>query len=338
MIALTETRTILKAVLEEATISQRQFWDFYAVFANGLEDIPGIDVDHIVDQAWIGIFDPYARMIYYRIVRSSLLNLSGVDDGDRRVYDDKGDYAPSVGNLVRRDLKKYWLKDNADITQVLGAIDWFNKSEEAKNQDYVEYFTSTDGVWAKLARDIVAEYRKANTSRQSKAMSVDRMLAWSHHNDTMADYVGKWMSVALDARSHGNMNTLLAHASPSVRDALKSAAHGVGRPELGAADRAEIEMNRKSTVKKIRRNGNHFIVDEMVINGMLPPEARTTRNIWNYQLAEKEFELRPDGVYDFVRDKLWPYRQEASDGVTIYRHRFSTIFTHLDRRLKSSDQ
>jgi len=346
MIALAETRTVLRSILEESqldeSISQRQFWDFYAVFANGLEDVPGIDVDYIVDQAWMGVIEPYTVKVFHRLIQSSIVAMSKVDPGVADRYDHDGQY--SVEKLlpfIRKDLKKMFAAKT--VPEMIATFEWFGSSDEVKHGDWEmsDWFTSRDGTWAGLANKLIVEYRKRNASRQAKALSVDRMLAWSHHNDTMASNIGKWLPVALDARSHGNMNTLLSSASPSVRDALKSASHGIGKPELTMSDHIEIELNRTHGVTRVKRTGDHFTVDCVGTDGFRPKEEwEDGKGPWKWIPVQKEFEVSEYGLYDLVSGKAHMFRQKRPDGSgKSYNHSFGFLYRGLDRReLKSSDQ
>lgn len=251
----------LVAVVLNERISQRQFYDFYAVYANGLEDHPDLDVDWIVDQAWEGVFNRLVDVIYMRLVQPGTVALAGLKYKDIHYGEGKNaGYDKRTLSLLSPKLRK--LATATTTEDKLRAIKWYTDTAEFRDGTItsLDAITDTDGTWAGLAQKILGEAPYHDRSRKLKAASVDRMLSWTHHGGELAEYIAKWLPFALDFRAEANMNDLLAHSSPSVRDALKSASHGVGRRHYSLADEVDARLNRMSNVTRISRNGDHFSI------------------------------------------------------------------------------
>lgn len=314
------TPPLLIRRLEEA-LSQRSFWDFYAVYTNGLDDVDGVDVDHIVDVAWKEVFEGYARAIHDRLVKPALIKatrrmVGKINDDDPKFsvdryrlsasphfYDENGDGfdIPKVMAFLYPSDRKFFMPRN--FKGVMAAIKWYvnNPLFGADGEvGEVEFYTSAKGVWDDLARKIVGEERMITASRKAKAMSVDRMLAWSHHNEGMAVHIGPWAETALNLRAHGNMNTILARCSPGVRDALKSATHGIGQPEMTQADVVQMYLNRNERITRVQREGNTFRVRKEPVHS-------------GRGAAILEFTVFDDGVEDLTGE-FHPFEQERFDG------------------------
>lgn len=314
-------------------LSQRQFWDFYAVFANGLEDLDDVDVDHIVNEAWEAVFTQYVEMVYDRLVLPGLLRASGVEEKDED-HDNAGSHSKETLARVRPELRSMALHSShrrGNTPVMLKAMAWFVQAPEFQpggSVSHVGYFTANDGVWRGLADGLLRESR-IPTSRRSRAMSVDRMLAWSHHNNLMADYIGRWLPQALDARAHGNMNTLLARTSPSVRDALKSAMHGVGQPSLTMVDRVHAMLNRNKEVLRVQRNGNEFAVDMTTRHGIRPDLKNGDTEIWNVIKVQKRFTVEPDGIRSDTGE-YEPFMKPTITPGRFYAQQLDTIIGRLE--------
>jgi hypothetical protein len=210
------------------------------------------------------------------------------------------------------------------LEEYISSFRWYNsiKDELKRTKAVLGYFSSINGVWAGLLNNLIQEYRNQSGSRKVKALSVDRMLAWSHHNSLMANYTAGWLPMALDARAHGNMNTLLANASIKVRDGIKSASHGIGRPDLTEADRIHACLSRDKSVTKITRDGNHFTVSSI----------HHQRIQWGGQPndpAVTEFTVENDGLRD-IQGELHPFLYVRYDG-SKYKQDFDDMFRRLPK-------
>jgi len=308
--------------LLEASLSRRTFWDFYAVYALGL-DSDEVDADGIVNEAWESVFSEITKAVFRRWATSAVVAIAGIDYTEIE-FDPNGWYSKST--LARlpenlQDLVRKEASTSEQLSVIRFALDHI-KALDGKDLDYV---TSSNGTWGTLASRISEEAKRANQSRAAKAMSVDRMLAWTHHSGPIAEHISRWLPDALDARSRADAKTLLAHASPDVRSALRSAAHGVGSKEpMSWADQFEAWLNRHSRVFKVERRQN--------LVGFVKGTQRFDQETGEFDMTGRDFHLvkfEGDRATDMFSDKEFPRITETMGGRQ-YENKFSYWLGQLD--------
>lgn len=340
----------------DESMTKAQFWDFYAVFANGLEKIDGVDIDHIVDEIWNSIVTDYAAMVYNRLIFPGIIAASGIKEqevdfktrGPSGAFAGYGDATmdridPKIKHLVIGN--GHVDRDPKLVPEIMEGISWYLQSPKFKKPDNykhmseeeveasgylgsVGYFTSADGTWRRIASGLYSEYQKKNQSTKTKALSVDKMLAWSHHNESLADNIARWLPMALDMRANANLNDIIAHCSPTIRDALKSAAHGMARTSFGDVDRIEAALNRDPHVSRVVRNGNHFVIDRRTYRTFRTREQmKDGKGPWRQWRSTAEFEVTPDGLQP-KDGKLIPFLQPRTNG-SKYAQSLRTMISHL---------
>ena len=289
-------------------MSKRTFFDFYALAANGFEDVESVDVDHIVDNMWASVYNNIARIVYNRLILPSLGIISTKDDPDRYEKYERftmfrstcvlqlclspEDLAVYKAKFVHPQLRKFVTADDVEV--MISAMRWYLTCELAKQEFYVDpiQVTSSNGMWKDLAANLVEAYRYKNAARVPKAMSVDKMLGWAHHHGDITAHLPKWVRLALDVRAAGNMNTLLLYTSPTIRDALKSATHGQGSVPITLADRIEMYLHRRGATN-VKRSGNTFTVHKQFEG-----------DEWDevFTLTDDDYIRTPTGLED-IKDK-----------------------------------
>lgn len=312
-----------KQQLLRESLSQRQFWDFYAVYADGLQDHPEIDVNYIVDTAWNEIFNEYVKLIFGRVGRPAVLTVArktDVEDYDEDFSELK--FTKSIQKSHKQKFRDMYAAKTPE--QQLAVIKWFLNEPGFTDGTYrnIDVAARSGGNWHELAKKIVAESSKRNASRSAKAMSIDRMIGWTHHSGLLTDYIGKWLEPVLNARAYGNMNTLLAHASPDVRNALKSATYGVGRPQHTIADDVEAVLNRNDRVKRVKRHGNQFVIDYLVHAHYY--DASTSNTELKTHLNTFRFTVTADGLLD-DSNTLHKFMYDYSNGAKVYKGLANTL-------------
>ena len=118
------------------------------------------------------------------------------------------------------------------------------------------------------------------------------------------------------------MNTLLAHASTDVRNALKSATYGVGRPQHTIADDVEAVLNRNDRVKRVKRHGNQFVIDYLVHHYYY--DASSGNDELKTHLNTFRFTVTADGLVD-DSNTLHKFMYDYSNGVKKYKGIANTL-------------
>lgn len=322
------TNNTIRALLEAAkreqlceSLSRQTFWDFYAVFSMGLDN-DHIDTDGIVDRAWWGVFSGIVKAVWTRWGFPCAALAYGVDMSQAEFND--GDYSESwIRTLPEHVQSLFNAKTPSERLAVLRiAVANVDKVE----QGYVDMITDLKGTWFQLAQKVLEEAKRAHQSKHAKALSVDRMLAWSHHSGPLAEYLAKWLPFALDMRSRADAKTLIAQASPEVRSALRSGQHGIGQSAgLTWYDRFIVFLHRHRGVSRVIELGEDAV-------GFTRATQTWNRSTSQFDYLPEFYLVRfdDDTLIDLVSARSFNRLNKTIQGNSRYEMSFSSILGQLE--------